>query len=1107
MVDATYEVVTVHEAEPAQGKKKGKMKPVRRKARVIDEIRSLESILFKVPPPKDEAKRAAWAEAVQFRCDKKGLPEAVVLRINEEQVGQGVVLSRDEILAVNRQIRREKDLSDKAAKNPLLAVYIDEKLNTQVNDNCTGTLVRGTTGCGKCWAPETPLILADGSTCQVGQLIAGDRLMGPDGTERHVMSVTRGRGPMFRIKGSDGTSFICNDAHILVLRDKGGQPPPSGAFNAAGDMEIEVAEFIEEIGLTSGRWRMFRAAVAVPEGERADLPDEYEFEIEPLGEGDYAGFTVTGDGQCLLADRTVTHNTACIGNMLLHQAYRHQCGIIKDSWWGSSSFLGTYYFELRMEREAAAICRDLTKIEDERSGLEMGTEEMRDDYLSAERFFKYYELEREETEIQIRARIRQLHALRAAGTAGLFKLTERGDHRPEEFKVPSPLVGGKIGVPSVFTGGVDNVLNPKSTYDDFRASRPFLRNIHKLANTRSAVKDCGLSIGAEPWLDEDEHLRELRDTLEATLRRSGSAKALMARLQPAYDAYIQKRGELTERANEAGYKLSKLTSKTRHANYGREMLNLKYRRMPWGGLLIDQKGSYHAVVSSISKAYGKLALLTLIQVRPSWAQAEKDRHKWSPLVKWNLLSMPKNLINSRSYAEIFCSTGASFDGGGKSGGAKNDYFVKGSQNFITVGIELAREICTYIAKLETAKHPEKRQVKERLPSLLDIYRLLTDKDRFSYLAYLDRYGLKEIVEKPGKETLARLAGLKQNVLQLEALRRDGNYTDAKAEELLGPVSLDAKYRPEFMSSSLLACMEELETYFSYDKGQLSGLTGTIQNVLNPYVSEDMAEIFCAPENTVDITDIDYGTVFCLAMSQKYAEERKYICVLLKKLIYFHNRLRNDKQGPDWDLEAYTYIPGGNSHYVFQDECQDTATNDDQEIDKFRSQGMCAVFLTQSIVALYDRLGGKDRAQAFFNNINNLYVGTSGDKDDAQISAEALGQYMTAEYNRSKQAGLSLDPGSYSYSIKERFIIRPHEIRALPKFTFYVAFKSQSSEKGAAVRRFLVGPREADGVTPRHWWPAKLKERDKWEYFCQWLNDDYKEFTKVPLTFNIQPTMN
>lgn len=76
----------------------------------------------------------------------------------------------------------------------------------------------GRMGLGKCMDPATPVIMHSGQVKRLGELKVGDQLMGPDSTPRTVLSTTRGRDPMFRITPTRGDSFVCNGAHILVLR-------------------------------------------------------------------------------------------------------------------------------------------------------------------------------------------------------------------------------------------------------------------------------------------------------------------------------------------------------------------------------------------------------------------------------------------------------------------------------------------------------------------------------------------------------------------------------------------------------------------------------------------------------------------------------------------------------------------------------------------------------------------------------------------------------------------------------------------------------------------------------------------------------------------------
>jgi superfamily II DNA or RNA helicase len=80
-----------------------------------------------------------------------------------------------------------------------------------------GGLVRAAPGWGKCLALGTPVLRFDGSLVPVEEIREGDLLMGPDSQPRHVLSTTRGRGPMYRIVPRIGRPWVCNDAHILTL--------------------------------------------------------------------------------------------------------------------------------------------------------------------------------------------------------------------------------------------------------------------------------------------------------------------------------------------------------------------------------------------------------------------------------------------------------------------------------------------------------------------------------------------------------------------------------------------------------------------------------------------------------------------------------------------------------------------------------------------------------------------------------------------------------------------------------------------------------------------------------------------------------------------------
>jgi hypothetical protein len=79
-------------------------------------------------------------------------------------------------------------------------------------------------GVGKCHARDTPIIMYDGRVKMVQDVVAGDELMGDDGTPRTVLSLARGRDVMYKITPAyGGDAFVVNSEHILCLMDDDGK--------------------------------------------------------------------------------------------------------------------------------------------------------------------------------------------------------------------------------------------------------------------------------------------------------------------------------------------------------------------------------------------------------------------------------------------------------------------------------------------------------------------------------------------------------------------------------------------------------------------------------------------------------------------------------------------------------------------------------------------------------------------------------------------------------------------------------------------------------------------------------------------------------------------
>ena len=82
--------------------------------------------------------------------------------------------------------------------------------------------VNGAAGAGKCLAKDTPVLMADGTVKMVQDVVVGDKLLGPDGQPRNVLSLARGRETMYKVSQVRGNPYTVNASHILSLKNLSG---------------------------------------------------------------------------------------------------------------------------------------------------------------------------------------------------------------------------------------------------------------------------------------------------------------------------------------------------------------------------------------------------------------------------------------------------------------------------------------------------------------------------------------------------------------------------------------------------------------------------------------------------------------------------------------------------------------------------------------------------------------------------------------------------------------------------------------------------------------------------------------------------------------------
>lgn len=86
------------------------------------------------------------------------------------------------------------------------------------NGGYNGVMAMLPTGMGKCLGRGTPVLMYDGTVRAVETIVAGERLMGPDGLPRLVLSTVVGNEQLYRVTPVKGDSYVVNASHILSLK-------------------------------------------------------------------------------------------------------------------------------------------------------------------------------------------------------------------------------------------------------------------------------------------------------------------------------------------------------------------------------------------------------------------------------------------------------------------------------------------------------------------------------------------------------------------------------------------------------------------------------------------------------------------------------------------------------------------------------------------------------------------------------------------------------------------------------------------------------------------------------------------------------------------------
>jgi type IV secretory pathway TraG/TraD family ATPase VirD4 len=238
-------------------------------------------------------------------------------------------------------------------------------------------------------------------------------------------------------------------------------------------------------------------------------------------------------------------------------------------------------------------------------------------------------------------------------------------------------------------------------------------------------------------------------------------------------------------------------------------------------------------------------------------------------------------------------------------------------------------------------------------------------------------------------------------------------------------------------------------FLSQPPEQIGGVKETIANYLQPFITPEIAQVFCPARNSFEFADLDRGKVICIAMPQNFQMERRYINTFLKMLFYTHALRRFDKPADErrrdnllilWADEAQRFVTAS-----------EDGMSDYNCIDVIREARATVVAAAQSSTSFIPPLG-REKARVFTLNLRNRLIFKAADEEGAIESADFLGKKRLIK----KSWGYHSGRMSRNYSEQEEHKIKPHILRNYPKHTAVVVH----CERG--YRRRLLAPIEPNG---------------------------------------------
>ncbi len=163
-------------------------------------------------------------------------------------------------------------------------------------------IVAGRPSMGKCFGKGTPILMYSGEVKAVEEIQVGDVLMGDDSTPRRVLSLARGREPMYWVRQNKALDYRVNESHILSLK----RSRSEGKHKNGDVLNIALTDYLSASTKFQSNYKGYKVAI---DFTPQDLPICPYFLGLWLGDGTSASVDIaTTDSEVIAYLRSLLNN-------------------------------------------------------------------------------------------------------------------------------------------------------------------------------------------------------------------------------------------------------------------------------------------------------------------------------------------------------------------------------------------------------------------------------------------------------------------------------------------------------------------------------------------------------------------------------------------------------------------------------------------------------------------------------------------------------------------------------------------------------------------------------------------------------------------------------